>query len=579
MKWATGRSPVLYQGYGADWRLTTTERKRILLNNIHGVDIDSQAVEVTKLSLLLKVLEGENEETLNRQFKLFHERALPDLSSNIKCGNSLIGPDFYKDQQMNLLNEEEHYRINVFDWGAEFPEIMKSSHFDAVIGNPPYVRQETLGEFKGYFQQHYKVYHSVADLYVYFIEKSMSLLKEKGLFGFIVANKWMRANYGNPLRDWMNERCIEEIIDFGDLPVFQGATTYPCILRLSKQKPKTIFLATKVENLNFINLNEYVQVNQYQVNQQSLDDKGWSLVNESTQNLVRKLFTSGITLGNYVNGKIFRGILTGLNKAFVIDEETKNHLIKEDSKSEKLIKPFLLGREIKRYEPLKPDNYLILIPRGWTNQQAKSEPNKWKWLEETYPVIAKHLQNFVKKAEKRYDKGDYWWELRACDYYDEFKNPKIMLPDISIRGNFTLDDKGEFYCVNTAYIISSSDKYLLGILNSSLITFIYKNISSSYRGGYLRFIYQYLVELPIRIINFYDPIDKARHNRMVELVERMLLLHKQVATAKTSHDKTAIQRQIDTTDQQIDRLVYELYGLTEEEIKIVDETMTKNDRP
>jgi len=146
-----------------------------------------------------------------------------------------------------------------------------------------------------------------------------------------------------------------------------------------------------------------------------------------------------------------------------------------------------------------------------------------------------------------------------------------MLPDISIRGNFTLDDKGEFYCVNTAYIISSSDIYLLGILNSSLITFIYKNISSSYRGGYLRFIYQYLVELPIRIINFSDASDKAHHDRMVELVERMLLLHKQLVTAKTSHDKTAIQRQIDATDQEIDRLVYELYGLTEEEIRIVEE--------
>jgi type I restriction-modification system DNA methylase subunit len=137
-KWATVRSPVLYQGYGGDWRLTTTERKRILLNNIHGVDIDSQAVEVTKLSLLLKVLEGENEETLNRQFKLFHERALPDLGSNIKCGNSLIGPDFYKNKQMSFLDDEERYRINVFDWQAEFPEIMKSGGFDVVIGNPPY---------------------------------------------------------------------------------------------------------------------------------------------------------------------------------------------------------------------------------------------------------------------------------------------------------------------------------------------------------------------------------------------------------------------------------------------------------
>ncbi|MGH7808411.1 MAG: Eco57I restriction-modification methylase domain-containing protein, partial [Thermodesulfobacteriota bacterium] len=197
-EWATRRSPVLYQGHGGNWRLTTSERKRILLNNIYGVDIDSQAVEVTKLSLLLKVLEGENEETLSRQLKLFHQRALPDLGSNIKCGNSLIGPDFYKNQQMSFLNEEERYRINVFDWQAEFPEIMKSGGFNAVIGNPPYVRQEMLVEFKEYFQPHYKVYHGVADLYVYFIERSFSLLKSGGQFGMIVASKWMKSNYGEP---------------------------------------------------------------------------------------------------------------------------------------------------------------------------------------------------------------------------------------------------------------------------------------------------------------------------------------------------------------------------------------------
>ena len=130
-KWAKGRSPALYQGAGGDWQLTTAERKRILLNNIYGVDIDLQAVEVTKLSLLLKVLEGENEQTLTRQLEIFRERALPDLGNNIKCGNSLIDLNFYKNQQMSLLGEEEHYRINVFDWETEFSEVMKVGGFDA----------------------------------------------------------------------------------------------------------------------------------------------------------------------------------------------------------------------------------------------------------------------------------------------------------------------------------------------------------------------------------------------------------------------------------------------------------------
>jgi hypothetical protein len=210
----------LYQSQGGEWRLTIQERKRILLNNIYGVDIDSQAVETTKLSLLLKVLEQATEETIKHNLRLFHERALPDLASNIKCGNSLIGPDFYNGHQLDLLDEEERYRINVFDWKTEFPEIMKSGGFDGVIGNPPYVRQEALGQFKEYFSERYDTYHGVADLYVYFIEKGATLIKAEGFFSYIVANKWMRAKYGEPLRRWLKQRQIEEIVDFGDLPAY-----------------------------------------------------------------------------------------------------------------------------------------------------------------------------------------------------------------------------------------------------------------------------------------------------------------------------------------------------------------------
>jgi len=147
---------------------------------------------VTKLSLLLKVLEGENDESISKQLTLFQERALPDLGNNIKCGNSLIGWDILKDNPG--LGQEEIERINPFDWGREFAEIFKRGGFNVVIGNPPYVRQEGLGKFKGYFQKHYKAYHGIADLYVYFIETGLSLLQDNGFFSYVVANKWMRAN-------------------------------------------------------------------------------------------------------------------------------------------------------------------------------------------------------------------------------------------------------------------------------------------------------------------------------------------------------------------------------------------------
>lgn len=489
----------LYQSTGGEWRLTTEEKRRILLNNIYGVDIDPQAVETTKLSLLLKVLEGESGEALKRQWKLFHQRALPDLGNNIKCGNSLIGPDFYKETQMDLFDEEEQYRINAFDWNAEFPDIMNSGGFDAAIGNPPYVRQEILGEdFKGYANKRFQSYAGTADLYAYFSEKGVSLLNSGGLFSYIVANKWMRANYGGPLRRWLKQQALQEIVDFGDLPVFQKATTYPCILRIGKEKAKTDFSACEIKNLEFEDLNNYVKENHYIIKRKNLDDSGWTLADEATKKLLSKLRSNGIPLAEYVDEKIYYGIKTGLNKAFVIDRETRDRLIAEDQKSGKLIKPFLVGKDIKRYQPLKSERYLICIPKGWTNSKKKREMKPWQWLNKNYPAISKHLLPFKVDAQKRDDQGDYWWELRACDYYEEFEKPKIIFPDISIRGNFTFDQNGSFYCVNTIYFIPVGKKYLFCILNSKLMTFFLKTVLRFIVEGFSGFLVRILRKSPFQ---------------------------------------------------------------------------------
>ena len=559
----------IYQGRGGEWRLTTAERKRILLNNIYGVDIDRQAVEVTKLSLLLKVLEGENDETISKQLKLFQERALPDLSNNIKCGNSLIGWDILDDNPS--LTQEEINQINPFDWKKEFPEIFQRGGFSVVVGNPPYVRQEGLVKFKGYFQKHYKVYQSTADLYSYFIERGMSLLRDGGIFSYIVANKWMRANYGQPMRKWLKEQCIEEIIDFGDLQVFQGATTYPCIIRITKSAPRASFEVTQVKTLDFQNLDDYVKENHYTVNQSALDDNGWSLADENTQALLGKINLKGVALSEYVGGKIYYGIKTGLNEAFVIDKVVRDRLIADDPRSAELIKPFLAGRDIKRYKMPEIDKYLIFIANGWTREKSDGSHDAWGWLQNNYLAIADYLSHFAEAAQKRYDKGEYWWELRACDYYDEFEKPKIMYLVFQVKPAFTFDEAGT-YANNAVWITPISDKTLLGILNSKLGWFMISNYCTQIQNGY-QLIFNYLGKIPIRVINFSDPQDVARNDRMVSLVDQMLSLHKQLQEARTPHDQTAFQRQIEATDRQIDALVYELYGLTEEEIKIVEESL------
>ncbi|MBI5894430.1 MAG: Eco57I restriction-modification methylase domain-containing protein, partial [Deltaproteobacteria bacterium] len=302
-----------------DLSLPLRTKARILKNNIFGVDLDAQAVEITMMSLYLKALEGERSLLPKKQ------QLLPSLNSNIKCGNSLIGYDFFDNTQYSLSavipaeagiqrktkgldsrlhgnDDETKSRINPFDWNSKtvgFGEVMGNGGFDVVIGNPPYVRQEMLGDFKEYFEQHYKVYHGAADLYAYFVEKGVSMLKTGGFFSYIVSNKWMRANYGEPLRRWLKEQRIQEITDFGDLPVFEGATTYPCIIRIGKGSSLPKFNAAQIKTLKFSSLADYVNNNSFKISKSSLSDKGWSLVDESVQNLLAKLKKAGKPLGEY----------------------------------------------------------------------------------------------------------------------------------------------------------------------------------------------------------------------------------------------------------------------------------------
>jgi len=390
----------------------------------------------------------------------------------------------------------------------------------------------------------------------------------------------MRANYGTSLRHWLKEQCIGEIIDFGDLQVFQGATTYPCIIRIAKSAPRASFEVTQVKTLDFRDLGEYIREDHYSLNQSELDDKGWSLADERTAALLAKIRSRGVPLGEYVGGKIYNGIKTGLNEAFVIDSDVKKQLIYEDPMSAEVIKPFLIGKDIKRYFPPKSNNYLIYIPWHFplqNNQEIVSASSVAEaQFEKKYPAIFNHMLKFKPKLAKR-DKAETnikyeWYALQRPrpDYYNEFKKPKIIIPTIVRRASYTYDRTG-IYSNDKTSIIPTDDLYLLGILGSQVADIVIHSISSTKQGGYFEYKPMYVSQIPIRTIDFSDPADIARHDRMVSLVERMLDLHKQLPEAATPHEKTALERQIEATDGQIDALVYELYGLTEEEIRIVEE--------
>lgn len=552
--------------------LTSKLKKQILLNNIYGVDIDTQAVEVTKLSLLLKCMEGETQSSINAEMR-FGERVLPTLDNNIKSGNSLIDLDFYDGQNSLSFGEglgEVEKKIKPFSWEKAFPGVFKNGGFDVVIGNPPYVRQEMLGDMKPYFQKKYRVYHGMADLYSYFIERGIGLLKENGLFGIIVANKWMRANYGEPLRKWLKQQLLREIIDFGDLPVFQGATTYPCIVIASKcsdvkQLKNHQVSTTEIKTLHFESLESNVKENSKQIQFDSLQDEGWNLGGEEEQKLLKKLQSIGVPLGEYVKEKIYRGVLTGLNEAFVIDEETKKSLIKEDARSREIIKPFLAGRDIKRYQPPFSNKFLIFTKRGIDIDK--------------YPAIKKYLNQF--KAQlmpkpkdwkgtdwKGRKPGSYkWYEIQdAVDYYGEFEKNKIIYPNICKQPEFTYDTSG-WYTNQKCFIISVDDMYLLGILNSKLNYFLFERYLPKLRGDFFEPSYVFFKNFPIKRATQKEEKEKMK---LEQLVSEILTLHKEKQQTTLPAALEQLQHRTQYTDNKINQLVYQLYGLTEEEIKIVE---------
>jgi hypothetical protein len=362
------------------------------------------------------------------------------------------------------------------------------------------------------------------------------------------------------------------LIDFGDLPVFKKATTYPCVLRIQKrQEPLEEFAAVNVLNLDFHDLNETVSASKFIVKKSALEHIGWSLVDEKTQALLKKLKSKGVPLGEYVNGKIYYGIKTGLNEAFVIDKETRDRLIHNDPKSREIIKPFLLGRDIKRYQRPKSDKYLILIPKGWTNLHKGNAKNPWLWLNESYPAIANHLNPFSVKAERRCDKGDYWWELRTCDYYEEFEKPKIIYPNICKQPEFAYDNN-QLYTNQKCFIISLENKYLLALLNSKVTNFMFKMMLPKLRGDFYEPSYVYFRTFPIPICDYQNVklVEEAGNKSIIDLVDQIISLNQQLSVSSSSAEKRSILYHIKAIDRIIDKLVYELYGLTNDEIQLIE---------
>jgi hypothetical protein len=547
----------------------------ISCQSVYGTDIDPDCISTARFILLLSFIEESRMSGCGQVLPVYLWEICESLKGTIRCGNALIDKDYFSGLQEPPFNAEERRKVNTFSWHEAFPDVLETGGFDAVIGAPPTYTPLPVKKRDEYFQTHYEVYAKGAGLFGYFIEIGLKILRPKGRLAFCIPDTFLRTNHARPLRKLLLTKQIDEIVNFSDLTVFKPATGIRCILRVSNTKPVHKFCVSQVRAADFQHLDTYVKDHWHPIDQRTLTDGGWTLGDKRTENLLKKLQSAGRPLEEYVMGGIYRGLITGLNEAFVIDEKIKNQLIDANPNNATIIKPFLTGKDLKRYIPPEKGKNVILMPKGWTNIQSRGAKNKWKWFKENYPAVAQHLEPFKESAEIRCDKGDYWWELRACEYYEEFEKPKIFYPDIAPRGYFTLDETGKFFCANSGCFIISNQKYLLGLLNSKLITFYYSKVAPLIRGEYLRFFTQDIAKLPIYSIDFDTLDDKARHDRMVTLVTEMLELHKHLSHAKTDQEKRLITQEIESTDRQIDSLVYGLYGLTADEIAVVEKTLSR----
>lgn len=502
----------LFEGPGGAWRLTSAERKRILLNSIYGVDIDAQAVEVTKLSLLLKVLEGETAETIQHELAALRERALPDLGRNIKCGNSLIGPDFYDQQELGDLTEDERLRVNVFDWRAEFPEVFKGKvgGFDAVIGNPPYVLLQSLETPRAakYFATHYVSARYKIDTYHLFMERGLHLAREGGLVGWITPSSYLRNKYAESLRRTILSSSNVMSLRIFTFPVFKGASVDTSVIICLRQQPE---------------LRHTVRVGRSEAPQSVT----WSNASEAAwrshpkcefsaegstqeQELLANLTDSGQTLGNYCTA--YFGIQTFDRKQFV-------HGARRRSSD----KPVIDGVNIAAFCISGPTEFVDFRPAA------------------------------IKSGGKQ----------------DVYEQERVVVRQIGSVPVAAIAPKG-VYALNTIYNIVPlpgvriDPRVVLGLLMSRLVKWYWRRTCFDEKRTFPKIKKAALLSIPVPA-SFPGDLQKADvWAHLIGLVEQLTAIS---AMAKRRREPLPFKG----IQMEMDRIVYSLYDLTDAEIRVVEE--------
>ena len=551
-------------------------RVQFLTDNLFGVDLDAQAVEIAQLNLLLKSV---------------HQRALlPDLKNNIRQGNSLISGTEAELRRYFGDNWEEKHSFN---WEEQFDRIKPEGRFDVVIGNPPYVRIQSLPrEDADYYRDRYESAFGSFDIYVLFLEKAVELLKPGGRLGFIASGKFLKAEYGKRIQQVLRESCtIENIIDLSAQQVFADTTTYPAIVVLRKERsdeplsytfvPSNLLISSATQPVDIVALPPV------EAAQEAVVKGVWPPVSAVGDSLLEKLSAVSVQLRDLAD-RVFVGLQTSADNIYILEKrgEPKEGLIKVYSRAlgqeweleSALLKPLLSGKDVDRYGYPLPDRLILfpykikegkagLIP---PTEFASAYPKCWEYL----------LQNRAALEDREGGKmrHERWYAFGRTQNLALHERRKLAIPRLVKRLTAVYDQTGNFYLdnVDVGGIILKEESYahysyVLGLLNSRLLNLYFRRISVPFRGGFYSANRQFLEPLPIRRIDFKNPEEKKMHDKLVALVERMLELNKRLAPIRNTpcNEQDELQREIERTDRKIDNLVYDLYGLTVEEREIV----------